>query len=211
MVGGGTLRECLLDPSVEEVLSVGRRSLGLSAPKLRELIVPDVADLSGVEDRLAPYDACFFCLGVSSAGMGEAEYRRLTHDLTLSVARTLSRLNPGMTFVYVSGAGTDSTQQGRSMWARVKGETENDLLRLPFKAAYLFRPGIIRAKHGIRSRTRIYRVLYVVLSPFVLLAGAIAPNSVTTTESVGRAMIHVVQRGAPGPVLHNREINQLAS
>ncbi len=210
MVGGGALRECLLDPTVEEVLSVGRRSLGRSDPKLQELIVPDVGDLSGVESRLAPYDACFFCLGVSSAGMSESEYRRVTYDLTLSAARTLSRLNPALSFVYVSGAGTDSSEKGRSMWARVKGKTENDLRRLPFKAVYLFRPGIIRSKHGIRSRTPLYRVLYAVLLPFVLLAGAIAPNSVTTTESVGRAMIHVVQRGSPSPVLSTREINRLA-
>lgn len=211
MVGGGVLRECLLDPSVTEVLSIGRRSLGRSESKLREIIVPDVGDLSSVEDRLTGYDACFFCLGVSSAGMSEAEYRRLTYDLTLSVARTLSRLNAGMTFVYVSGVGTDSTEQGRSMWARVKGKTENDLLKLPFKAAYMFRPGIIRAKHGIRSRSRFYRVLYVVLYPVVLLAAAVAPNSVTTTESVGRAMIHVAARGAPARILYNRDINRLAA
>ena len=211
MVGGGVLRECLLDSSVEEILCIGRRSLGRSESKLREIVLPDVSNLSLVEDRLSGYDACFFCLGVTSAGMSEADYHRLTHDLTLSVARTLSRLNPGMTFVYVSGAGTDSTEHGRSMWARVKGKTENDLLRLPFKAAYMFRPGIIRPKYGIHSRTRVYRVLYIVLLPFVLLASVVAPNSVTTTESVGRAMIHVAQRGSSVPVLHSREINQLAS
>jgi len=211
MVGAGVLRECLLDPTVEQVLSVGRRPLGRSDPKLRELCLPDVADLSGVEDRLGGYDACFFCLGVSSAGMSEAEYRRVTHDLTLSVAGTLARRNPSMTFVYVSGVGTDSSEKGRSMWARVKGQTENDLLRLPFKATFMFRPGIIRPKHGIRSRTRIYRVLYVVLLPVVLLAAAIVPNSITTTESVGRAMIRVARHGFATAWLYSRDINRLAA
>ena len=210
MVGAGVLLACLQDPSVSEVLSVSRRSLGRSDSKLREILLPDVGNLSSVEDRLTGYDACFFCLGVSSAGMNEAEYRRVTYDLTLSAARTLSRLDPGMTFVYVSGAGTDSSERGRSMWARVKGKTENDLLNLPFKAAYMFRPGIIRAKHGLRSRTKFYRVLYAVLLPVVLLASVVAPKSVTSTDSVGRAMIHVAQRGAPNRILSTRQINELA-
>jgi len=210
MVGGGVLRECLRDPSVELVLSLGRRPSGSGDPKLRELVVPDFFDLRSVEGQLAGFDACFYCAGVSSAGMGEAEYRRLTHDLTLSVAGTLCRLNPRMTFVYVSGAGTDSTEHGRSMWARVKGATENELLRLPFRSAFLFRPGIIRARHGIRSRSRVYRVLYAVLLPVILLAAAVAPNSITSTDRIGRAMIHVVTRGAPSPWLGSREINALA-
>lgn len=210
MVGGGVLRECLLDSSVELVLAVGRRDTGQRHEKLRGLEVPDLADLSAVEDRLGGYDACFFCVGVSAAGMREEKYRRVTHDLTLAAARTLARLNPSMTFVYVSGLGTDSTERSRQMWARVKGQTENDLLQLPFKAAYMFRPGVIQPRHGIHSRTWTYRVLYVVLSPIVALAGLIAPNSVTTTEKIGRAMILVAQRGAPRPWLGTREINQLA-
>jgi len=210
MVGGGVLRECLLDPGVEAVLSIGRRPLGRSDPKLSEAILPDLADLSKVEDRLAGYDACFFCLGISSAGKSEAEYRRVTHDLTLAVARTLVRLNPRMTFVYVSGAGTDTTEKGRSMWARVKGQTENDLLKLGFAAAYMFRPGIIQPRHGIRSRTTGYRVAYILLSPILLLVKLLAPDSVTSTDRVGQAMIHVVERGAPSPWISTKEINRLA-
>jgi uncharacterized protein YbjT (DUF2867 family) len=210
MVGQGVLRECLLDPQVETVLAVGRSATGQRHAKLREVVHGTLTDLASVEDQLHGYDACFFCLGASSAGMSEAGYRRVTYDLTVTVGQTLSRLNPGMTFIYVSGAGTDSTEHGRSMWARVKGQTENALLRMPFKAAYMFRPGVIRPLHGIRSKTRSYRVLYTVLAPFVLLAAAVAPNSITTTEKMGRAMIHTAQHGAPKALLSTREINQLA-
>lgn len=210
MVGQGVLRECLLDPQVETVLAVGRSATGQRHAKLREVVHGTLTDLAPVEDQLHGYDACFFCLGASSAGMSEAGYRRVTYDLTVTVGQTLSRLNPGMTFIYVSGAGTDSTEHGRSMWARGKGQTENALLRMPFKAAYMFRPGVIRPLHGIRSKTRSYRVLYTVLAPFVLLAAAVAPNPITTTEKVGRAMIHTAQHGAPKALLSTREINQLA-
>jgi uncharacterized protein YbjT (DUF2867 family) len=209
MVGQGVLRECLLDPAVEGVLSVGRRPLGERSEKLREIVQPDLRDLAGVEDRLRGYDACFFCLGVSSVGRSEPEYRRVTYDLTVGVAERLARLNPGMTFVYVSGAGTDSSERGRSMWARVKGRTENALLRTPFRAAYMFRPGIIRPMHGIRSRTTGYRIAYRVLSPLLWVVGRVAPNSLTSTEAVGRAMIRVVSLGAPKPILDTREINRL--
>ncbi|MGP8078187.1 MAG: NAD-dependent epimerase/dehydratase family protein [Thermoplasmata archaeon] len=211
MVGQGVLRECLLDPAVETVLCVGRRPLGQSSEKLRELVRSDLTDLSEVEDRLRGYDACFFCLGASSVGMAEAQYRRVTYGLTISVARTLARLDPGMTFVYVSGAGTDRTERGRSMWARVKGQTENALLQMPFRAAYMFRPGIIRPLHGIRSKTAGYRVAYLVLGPFLWVVRQVAPGSMTTTESVGRAMIRVAQHGAPKPLLGTSEINQLGS
>jgi len=211
MVGQGVLRECLLDPGVELVVSVGRRSTGQRDDKLRELVLDDLTDLSGVEERLHGFDACFFTLGVSSAGMSEAEYRRVTYDLTLAVGATLARLNPGLTFVYVSGAGTDSTERGRSMWARVKGATENGLTRLPFKAVYLFRPGLIRPMHGIRSKTRLYRVIYAVLWPFLPLIGVLAPNFLTTTENVGRAMLRLARDGGPNGILGAREINALAS
>ena len=154
MVGQGVLLECLRDPRVERVLSLGRSPTGRTDPKLEELVQPDLTGLAQVEDRLRGYDACFFCLGVSSAGMSEVDYRKVTFDLTTSVAQTLVRLNPAMSFVYVSGAGTDSTEHGRAMWARVKGQTENALLRLPFRGAYMFRPGVIRSKDGIRSRSR---------------------------------------------------------
>lgn len=210
MVGRGVLRECLLDPKVDRVLSIGRTPTGQQHPKLREVVLPTLTSLAPIEGQLRGYDACFFCLGVSSTGMREVDYRRVTYDLTVSVGQTLARLNPGPTFVYVSGAGTDSTGHGRSMWARVKGQTENALLQMPFKAAYMFRPGVIRPLHGIRSKTRGYRLLYLVLAPFVLLAAAVAPNSLTTTEKVGRAMIHAAERGSPKVVLGTRDINELA-
>ena len=179
--------------------------------KLEEVVLPDLTNLAPVEDRLRGFDACFFCLGVSSAGMSEAEYRRTTYDLTIAVARTLAPLSPTMTFVYVSGAGTDSSEHGRTMWARVKGQTENALLRLPFKAAYMFRPGIIQPQHGITSKTRAYRIGYAVVRPFLPVIKALFPNAVTTSERVGRAMVRVAREGAPTPFLDTREINRLGT
>ena len=207
MVGQGVLRECLLDPDVEAVLTVGRSATGKRHEKLRELVHADLFDLSPVEDQLAGYDACFFCLGVSSAGMSEADYRHLTYDLTLAAARTLAAKNPAMTFVYVSGAGTDAT--GRSMWARVKGETENALLALPFKAAFMFRPGGILPVHGERSRTRLYRIVYAIMAPLHPLWKALIPNAITTSERVGKAMLAVAKHGAPKPILETRDINAI--
>ena len=211
MVGLGVLRECLLDPVVEKVLVVGRSSVGQRHEKLREIVRPDVADLEVIAGLLQGYDAGFFCLGVSSAGMKEANYRRLTFDLTLAVARTLARLNPAMTFVYVSGTGTDSTEHGRAMWARVKGETENALFRLPFKAAYMFRPGFIQPLHGITSKTRLYRIIYTIAGPLIPLIKRISPRWVTSTEQVGRAMIRVALNGAPKRFLENQDINEIAA
>ncbi len=210
MVGEGVLRECLLDAGVERVLAVGRRVSGSRQEKVRDLVTPDLHDLAPHTAELAGFDACFFCLGTSSAGMGEPDYRRVTKDLTLAVAALLARLNPAMVFVYVSGAGTDSTERGRIMWARVKGETENALLRLPFASAYMFRPGFIQPLHGIRSQTKVYRALYAILSPLFPLWNALFPHHVTTTERVGRAMLAVVRRGAPRSVLATRDINELA-
>ncbi|HJQ92944.1 MAG TPA: NAD(P)H-binding protein, partial [Candidatus Thermoplasmatota archaeon] len=209
MVGQGVLRECLAADDVEEVVCVGRRPLGQSHPKLAELVQDDVADLSAIAKALPKFDACFFPLGVSSAGMEEDEYRKVTHDLTLSVARRLHAANPEMTFVYVSGAGTDSTEKGRSMWARVKGKTENDLLAL-FPDAYMFRPGVIRPLDGIRSRTPLYNRLYVVLRPIVYVAGKIAPGSMLTTRSVGQAMLSVARHGFAKRVLEPKDINEAA-
>jgi uncharacterized protein YbjT (DUF2867 family) len=209
MVGQGVLRECLLDPDVERVLSIVRSPSGQTHDKLRERVHSDFFDFSALGDELAGYDACFFCLGVSAAGMNEDEYAHVTYDLTLAAARTLAARNPGMTFIYVSGAGTDGSESGRSMWARVKGKTENALLKLPFKAAYMFRPGIIRPMHGIKSKTRLYRNLYLVMTPLFPLLVRVAPKRVTTTEQVGRAMLAVAKRGAPKPVLENADIRQL--
>jgi uncharacterized protein YbjT (DUF2867 family) len=210
MVGQGVLRECLLDSDVERVLTVGRRATGQKHEKLREIVHENLLDLSSVEGELAGFDACFYCLGVSSAGMNEADYTRVTYDVTMAVAGTLVRRSPGMTFVFVSGAGTDGTERGRSMWARVKGRTENALLRLPFKAAWMFRPAFIQPLHGIVSRTPAYRVLYRVMGPLYPLWKALLPAWVTTTEKVGKAMLAVVRRGAPKTVLENGDINALA-
>jgi len=207
MVGQGVLRECLADLEVEQVLAVGRSACGAEHPKLRELVRADLFEYAGIEDELAGYDACFFCLGVSAAGMSEEAYTKITYDLTLAVGQTLARLNPEMTFIYVSGLGTDSTQQGRSMWARVKGRTENDLLELPFKAAYMFRPGFIQPMHGIKSRTTSYRVLYAIATPLFPMLKALFPRQVTTTENVGVAMLHVAKHGHESSLLGNEAIN----
>jgi uncharacterized protein YbjT (DUF2867 family) len=209
MVGQGVLRECLRDTDVGRVLAVGRRPTGQVHEKLRELVVADPADLRAVESQLVGFDACFFCLGVTSAGLSEERYTRLTFDLTLAVARTLARLDPGMTFVYVSGSGTDSSERGRVMWARVKGRTENALLALPFKAAYMFRPAYIQPLDGIQSRTRLYRVAYAAIAPLYPLLKRLFPGTVTTTAQLGRAMLAVARHGFGRPVLETRDINGL--
>jgi uncharacterized protein YbjT (DUF2867 family) len=209
MVGQGVLRECLFDPKVQTVLSIGRRRTGQTDAKFRELISPDLSNLSAHESELSGFDACFFCLGVSSVGMAEANYRRLTYDLTLAIAQTLARLNPAMTFIYVSGEGTDSSEHGRLMWARVKGQTENALLRLPFKAAVMFRPGFIVPLHGIVSKTLLYRICYALLRPFGPMLYRMLPQYVTTTEQLGRAMLRVAESGSPKTVLTNRDMNAL--
>jgi uncharacterized protein YbjT (DUF2867 family) len=210
MVGQGVLRECLLDDGVEQVLAVGRSSVGQTDRKLVEIMHGDLFDLAGIEGQLAGFDACFFCLGVSSAGMKEAEYERVTYGMTMAVAKVLVRVNPAMTFVYVSGQGTDSTEKGRTMWARVKGRTENALMQLGFKAAYMFRPGIIRPLHGIVSKTKLYRAIYAVMGPLYPVLKAVAPGSVTTTEAVGKAMLRVARDGASKVLLENKDINELA-
>jgi uncharacterized protein YbjT (DUF2867 family) len=209
MVGQGVLRDCLLDPHVEKVLSIGRSATGLANAKLREIVHKDIADLSPIEDQLRGYDACLFALGVSSLGMKEADYRHITYDYAVGAGETLARLNPGMTFVYVSGMGTDSSEHGRTMWARVKGETENALLRLPFKAAYMFRPGFIQPLHGVKSKTALVRILYTLLRPFTPLLMKLSPKYVTTSEVLARAMIKAARDGAPKRVLESQDINAL--
>jgi len=208
MVGQGVLRECLIDPGVKTVLSVGRSLLGLQHPKLREIRHEDFTDYSAIEPQLAGFDACFFCLGVSSIGMDEARYRHLTYDITMAAARTLSRLNPGMVFTYVTGRGTDSAEHGSLMWARVKGKTENDLLKLPFKAAYMFRPAGIQPLHGVRSKTGWVNAIYTVTAPLLSYLVRVAPNQMTTSERLGRAMIAVARDGYPKPVLESADINR---
>jgi uncharacterized protein YbjT (DUF2867 family) len=209
MVGQGVLRECLLDLDVDTVLLIGRRTIEQQHVKFRQIVRSDISNLEPISDALKGYDACFFCLGVSSVGMSEADYRRTTYDLTIGAARTLANLNPGMTFVYVSGVGTDSTEKGRVTWARVKGTTENALMRMPFKAAYMFRPGLIQPMHGERSKAALSRIAYVVLGPFVPLLTRLAPKYVTTTERMGKAMLIVAKNGAPKRVLENADINAI--
>src|SRR5258705_9848825 len=204
MAGQGVLRECLHDDGIESVLAIGRTSLGLSHPKLRELLRNDLFDFGGVE--LQGYDACFFCLGVSSVGMTEAEYTRLTYDLTIGWANELARINPAMTFIYVSGAGTG----GKSMWAQVKGRTENALLSL-FPRSYMFRLAALRPMHGEVSKTRWTRISYALFHPLLPLVRAIAPGAVVTTEELGRAMIRAAREGAPKRVLENRELRALGA
>jgi uncharacterized protein YbjT (DUF2867 family) len=211
MVGQGVLRECLLDPDVTEVLSISRTATGQKNDKLRELLHADFGDYSKVEGQLRGYDACFYCLGISAAGKKEADYAHVTYDFTLAAAKVLVKLNPKMTFVYVSGTGTDSSEKGRSMWARVKGRTENALLALPFKATFVFRPGLIRPMHGITSRTKWYRAFYAVSAPVLPVLNAFFPGSVTTTERVGRAMLAVAKRGASKTALENADINALGA
>ncbi|MFL9925157.1 epimerase [Herbaspirillum lusitanum] len=219
MLGHGVLRECLLADDVALVQVIGRSELDTSRlgvdamhlRKLQQVVQPDLFDYRQIENRLKNFDACFFCLGVSSGGMREADYRLLTYDLTLAAAQVLARLNPQMTFTYVSGASTDSSEQGKSMWARVKGRTENALLRLPFKAAYMFRPGVIQALHGARSRTPLYRIFYVFAAPLMPLARRLMPDQVLTTEVIGRAMLNVARHGADRRLLESPDINRLGS
>lgn len=209
MVGQGVLRECLLDAGVERVLAVGRSSTGQQNAKLRELLHNDFMDFSAIESELSGYDACFFCLGVSSVGMDAERYRHLTYDVTMAAARTLVRLNPGMVFTYVTGRSTDSTEQGPVRWARVKGKTENDLLKLPFKAAYMFRPAGIQPLHGVRSKTAWVQAIYVVAAPLLSYLARTSPRFMTTSEQLGRAMIKVARDGYPKPVLESEDINRI--
>lgn len=202
MVGEGVLHEALIHPDVEKVLVVTRKPSGVSHPKLKEVIVPDFFDLSAIEAELSGYSACFFCLGVSSIGMKEDEYRHLTHDLTMNFATTLSKLNQEMIFCYISGAGTDSSEKGKLMWARVKGKTENDLMKLPFKQVYAFRPGFIKATKGMKNTLKYYK-FFSWLYPLLRL---VFPSGVSTLKEIGLAMIHVATGGYPKPVLEVNDI-----
>ena len=209
MVGQGVLRECLLADDVTEVVALGRTPTGQQHPKLHDLVHADLFDCHAVEAQLSGFDAGFFCIGVTSSGMAEAEYARLTHDLTLAVAQTLARLNPSMCFVYVSGAGADSSETSTTMWKRVRGRLENALQRLPFKAVYVFRPGIIQPLDGIRSKTVAYRWFYALSRPLLPLLRVLMPAVVLSTEVVGRAMLAVARYGAPKPVLEAADISAL--
>jgi uncharacterized protein YbjT (DUF2867 family) len=210
MVGQGVLRECLLSPAVEAVTAIGRSALDVSDPKLTQIVRADLLNYADIEHRLNGFDACFFCLGVSSASVSAEEYERITYGISLAAAETLVRLNPGMTFEYISGAGTDSSERGRLRWARVKGRTENAVMALPFAGAYALRPAMIQPMHGVQSKTGWYPAMYVLLNPVLTIARRTAPACVTTTEDVGKAMLELAARGHGRGVIENREINELA-
>ena len=207
MVGQGVLRECLVDAGVERVLVVGRSPTGQQHAKLHEVLHDNFTDFSAIESEFTGYDACFFCLGVSSVGMEPERYRHLTYDVTMAAANTLVRLNPGMVFTYVTGRSTDSTEQGPQRWARVKGKTENDLLKLPFKAAYMFRLAGIQPLHGVRSKTAWVQAIYVVSAPLLSYLARTRPAFMTTSEKLGRAMISVARNGYPKSILESEDIN----
>lgn len=210
MIGQGVLRECLLDPEVERVVSVARRATGKSDPKLKEIVHADFFDLSAISSQLGGHDACLFCLGKSSAGMKEAEYRRVTYDITLTAARALAKRKPGMRFLYVSGGGTDSTERGRAMWARVKGATENALLALTLDA-YMIRPSLIQPLHGIKASDRMTRVLYSLLGPLFPVGRALLPRYFTTTDELSKAMLAVAKHGADHKIIENHELKTLVA
>jgi hypothetical protein len=202
MVGEGVLHEALLHPDVERVLVLTRRPSGMSHPKLSELVVNDFYDLSPIESQLSGYNACFFCLGVSVIGKSEEEYRHITYDLTMSVARTLSKMNPDMAFSYISGKATDSTEHGRLMWARVKGKTENDLMKLPFKNVYAFRPGMLLPTPGMKNTLKYYKYI-TWLYPLLRI---LYPSGVSTLKELGLAMIHVSEGGYGTSILEVKDI-----
>ena len=206
MVGKGVLYECLDHPEITTVLSISRRSTEINHPKLTELIHKDFSEFDSVKDQLMGYDACYPCMGVSSAGMSESDYTRLTYDFTLSLASELYALNPDMTYIYVSGAGTDSSANGRSMWARVKGKTENDLLKMGFRQAFMFRPGMIIPLRGIQPSSKLYRVVINNLKWLLKLMKKLAPKSVVDTSQIGQAMIQATQKGYPKKVLEPVDI-----
>ena len=209
MVGQGVLREGLQDPAVTVVQTVGRSATGMQHAKLREIVHADLWHFSAIQGQLSGFDACFFCLGVSSSGMNEADYERVTYGIALVAGETLARLNPGMTFVFVSGAGADSSEHGSVMWARVKGKAENALMRLPFKAVFVFRSGIIEPVHGAKSKTGLYRFFYAISKPLLPALRWAFPDYVLTTAEIGQAMRAVVRQGAPRHVLESRDIGAI--
>lgn len=210
MVGQGVLRECLAAPDVAMVKTIGRTPTGQRNLKLRELVHADMWNYDGIDEELAGFDACFFCIGATSAGMDEAKYSRLTYDLTLAAARRLAELNPQMVFIYVSGFGADSTEKSRVMWERVRGKTENALRVLPFKSVYIFRPGMIQPLDGIKSKTASYRIFYTLAKPILPLLRKALPDLILTTAQVGQAMLNAVRRGAPKAVLESPDIVALS-
>ena len=211
MVGQGVLRECLLADDVARVVTIGRRASGVQHPKLREIVQSDLLDYRALEDELRDIDACFFCLGMSSIGKDEDDYVRVTFDITLAAARALVRANPRAKFVYVSGAGADSTGGGPRMWARVRGRTENALLAMPFASVCVFRPGVIQPLYGARSKTPLYHLFYVAFAPLFPLLKLLIPKQVSSTASIGKAMLEIARHGAPKAILDTPDINEVAN
>ncbi|MEQ1473506.1 MAG: NAD(P)H-binding protein [Candidatus Acidiferrum sp.] len=209
MVGQGVLRECLLAADVQSVQTIGRTATATQNPKLREVVHQDLWHYDDIAEKLSGFDACFFCLGVTASGKTEADYQRVTYGITLAAAEILSRLNPRMTFIYVSGAGTDSSERGRIMWARVKGQTENALLRLPF-SAFMFRPGVIQPLFGEKSKTPLYNVFYTIGKPLLPILKKIFPAAILTTQQIGLAMLSVARHGYPRKVLEIKDIRAAA-
>jgi uncharacterized protein YbjT (DUF2867 family) len=211
MVGAAVLNECLKDSRVSAVLSVGRKPCGMTHSKLKELILPDLFNLEPQAEALKSYNACFFTLGASAAGFNEAQYTKINHDLPLKTAELLLKLNPDLAIGYVSGAGTDSTEKGSVMWARVKGRTENDLLKMPFRAAVMFRLAGLQPLKGYKSSTLLYRVFYDLFAPILPLLVRLFPNSVTTPERLGRAFIRAGRGQSPKSILEAKDIHELGS
>jgi hypothetical protein len=211
MVGKGVLLVCLEDPRITEILIINRSSLNMNHPKLKELLLADFSKIEQYQSQLNNYDACFFCMGISSVGISEEDYNAITYDLTTHFADKFIAANPNSTFIYVSGTGTDTTEKGRSMWARVKGKTENMLLAMPFKAAYMFRPGFIQPMRGIRSKTKLYQTFYNISTPLYPLLKRIFPKSLINTDQIGLAMINLVEKGSSKKWFYNKDINEVAA
>ncbi len=210
MVGQSVLRECIMDGDVESVVAVGRSPLHLVNPKFRNVVHSDFLNFTPIAKDLKGLDVCFYCLGVASAGLTEAEYKRVTCDFTLAAAKTLLKVNPKITFVFISGMGADSSEKGRVMWARIKGKTENEIFKMKFRNAYVIRPAFIQPKDGIKSRTRLYRWLYIAFKPFMPLIRLFAPKSVITTRALGKVMVQVARQGAAKKLLESADLVALA-
>jgi uncharacterized protein YbjT (DUF2867 family) len=208
MIGQIALRESLLDPEVEQVVAIVRKPTGKQHSKYQEIVLPDISDLSSIKKKVTGFDACLYLIGVSSTGMTEADYTRITNEMTIKAAKQLVQLNPNMKIVYVSGMGADSTEQGKEMWARVEGKTENTLLGMPFGAAYMLRPGAILPMHGVRSKTTSYRILYNMIKPLNPLLKRM--KTVVTSEQLGQVIVHLAKKGTTKEVLERVQLKQLA-
>ncbi|ARB93937.1 NAD-dependent epimerase/dehydratase family protein [Legionella longbeachae] len=209
MLGQAVLRESLLDAHIEQVTVIGRSPIGQTHPKLREIVHANLFDYHNIEEQLIGIDACFYCLGTPSTGKTEAEYTRITKDLTVTAAKILLRLNPHPSFIYISGEGADSSEKGVLMWARVRGQTENELLRMPFKRVYIVRPGIIQPLNGIKSRVRLYRLGYSMLKPILPMLRYFFPTFISSTQLLGQAMIKIARDGYEKPILRNKDLYML--